>query len=118
MHDEIITKSSDREHLIDYHFELSGIDAGSYGFFGSGLAPGGSLEHSSVQPIAWVSVHVDPELFCQWFGNMRELPKNLKPLIRKSDQKYYEHYGKTISVMQMVLQQILNCPYQGNTKRR
>ncbi|MEA5565544.1 AraC family transcriptional regulator [Anabaena sp. UHCC 0399] len=117
LHDEVMTKSSDREHPIEYTFELSGVEAGSYGFFGSGLALGGSLEHSPVQPIASVSVHVEPELFCQWFGNMGELPANLQPLIRKSDQKYYERYGKTTSAMQMALQQLLGCPYQGNTKR-
>jgi len=117
LHDEIITKSSDREHLIEYSFDLSGVEAGTYGFYGSGLALGGSLEHSPVQPISWVSVHVEPELFCQWFGDMGELPTNLQPLIRKSDQKYYERYGKTTSAMQMALQQILGCPYQAHTKR-
>ncbi|MGM3306413.1 helix-turn-helix transcriptional regulator [Anabaena sp. WFMT] len=117
LHDEIITRSSDREHLIEYTFELSGLKTGTYGFFGSGLAPGGSLEHSPVQPTAWVSVHIEPELFCQWFGHKGELPTNLQPLIRKSDQKYYEHHGKTTSAMQMALQQLLGCPYQGNTKR-
>jgi AraC-like DNA-binding protein len=117
LYDEIITKSVDREHPIEYTFNLLGVNAGSYGFYGSGLAPGGILEHSLAQPIAWLSVHVEPELFCQWFGNMGELPKNLQPLIRKSDQKYYERYGKTTSAMQMVLQQILDCPYQGNIKR-
>lgn len=117
LHDEIITKSFDREHQIEYTFDLSGVKAGSYGFFGSGLAPGENLEHSVVQPVTCVSVHVEPELFCQWFGNMGELPPNLQPLIRKSDQKYYERYGKTTSAMQMALQQLLSCPYQGNTKR-
>ncbi|TAF06167.1 MAG: AraC family transcriptional regulator [Nostocales cyanobacterium] len=117
LHDEIITRSSEREHLIEYTFEISGLKAGTYGFFGSGLAPGGSLEHSPMLPNAWVSVHVEPELFCEWFGHQEELPTNLQPLIRKSDQKYYERHGKTTSAMQMALQQLLNCPYQGNTKR-
>ncbi|MEA5618331.1 AraC family transcriptional regulator [Cronbergia sp. UHCC 0137] len=117
LHDEIITRSSEREHLVEYTFEISGLKAGTYGFFGSGLAPGGSLEHSPMLPTAWVSVHVQPELFCQWFGYKGELPKNLQPLIRKPDQKYYERYGKTTSAMQMALQQLLGCPYQGNTKR-
>jgi iron complex outermembrane receptor protein len=102
----MITKSVDREHPIEYTFDLVGVNAGGYGFYGSGLAPGGILEHSLAQPITWLSVHVEPELFCQWFGNMGKLPKNLQPLIRKSDQKYYERYGKTTSAMQMVLQQI------------
>ena len=117
LHDEIITKSSDREHPLEYTFDLSGVRAGSYGFFGSGLAPGESLEDSAVEPVTWVSVHVEPELFCQWFGHKGELPTNLQPLIRKSNQKYYERYGKTTSAMQMALQQLLGCPYQGNTKR-
>ncbi len=117
LHDEVITKSCDREHPVEYTFDLSGVKAGSYGFFGSGLAPGENLELSAVQPVAWVSVHVKPELFCQWFGNMGELPTNLQPLIRKSNQRYYERYGKTTPAMQMALQQILGCPYQGNTKR-
>jgi AraC-like DNA-binding protein len=117
LHDEIITRSSDREHLIEYTFEISGLKAGTYGFFGSGLAPGGSLEHSPMLPTAWVSVHVKPELFCQWFGDKGELPANLQPLIRRSDQQYYERHGKTTSAMQMVLQQLLDCQYQGNTKR-
>ncbi|MEA5600359.1 AraC family transcriptional regulator [Nostoc sp. UHCC 0252] len=117
LHDKVITQLFDREHPIEYTFSLLGVNAGSYGFFGSGLAPEVTLQDSPVQPIAWVSVHVEPELFCQWFGHKGELPKNLQPLIRKSDQEYYEGYGKTTSAMQMALQQLLVCPYQGNIKR-
>ena len=117
LHDSITLKLSECEHPIEYDFQLSGVKAGNYGFCGSGLAPSMEWKQSLLQPITSVNVHVEPELFCQWFGDMGELPPNLKPLIRRSDQKYYEREGKTTSAMQIALQQILSCPYQKSIKR-
>jgi AraC-like DNA-binding protein len=117
LHDDLTLKSSDSEHPIEYTFHISGMEAERYGFYGSGLSPGETSQLSPYQPIAWVSVHVEPQLFCQWFGDMGELPTNLQPLIRRTDQKYYERYAKTTPAMQIALQQLLGCPYQGTTKR-
>ncbi|MEH2180273.1 helix-turn-helix transcriptional regulator [Nostoc sp.] len=46
-----------------------------------------------------------------------ELSKELRHLVKRSDQSTYERYGTQTPVMQVVLQQILQCPYQGVTKR-
>ncbi|MEL6139173.1 MAG: AraC family transcriptional regulator [Cyanobacteria bacterium J06628_6] len=46
-----------------------------------------------------------------------ELPKVLKHLIRPRGSACYKRVGKTSPMMSALLQQILQCPYKGLTKR-
>jgi len=123
LHDHLITNSVDREHPLECTFQLSGETksgermsrAGDCNFCGSGMAPGDVDEEKANQRILRLNIHLEPELFCQWLGQF--LPQSLKPLLRPSDQLYYTRAGITTAMMKTAVHQILNCPYQGLTKR-
>jgi AraC family transcriptional regulator, transcriptional activator of the genes for pyochelin and ferripyochelin receptors len=123
LHDCMILKSPERGHILEYSFYLCGhlswesgmaVGAGEYFLCGSGMAPQETLYESAKQPLLEVNVHITPELFCSYVG---ELPKPLQPLLRKSDREYYIRSGTTTTSMQIALQQILQCPYNGLVKR-
>ena len=125
-HDEIITPNCDRAHDLEYCFYLRGgalsggtpTLAGQYGFYGSGMAPGGGTYQLLGQEHLVVRVHILPELFCSFAGNLdQELPSQLRHLIRPYTQTYYHHIGTITPTMQVVLYQILECPYWGISKR-
>ncbi|NCJ08422.1 helix-turn-helix domain-containing protein [Synechococcales cyanobacterium C] len=119
--DEVVITSTDRLHPIEYTFNLATTgspQAERYGIWGSGLAPGETYCLPAHQRLASVSVHLEPTGFCDWLGlSEDELPSSLRSLIRPADQHYYEYRGTPLASMQMVLQQIWNCPYQGLTQR-
>lgn len=120
--EEVEIASSVRDHPLEYTFYLaagaSQPEAERYGVWGSGLAPGSKDFEPAHQRIAWMSVHLEPEVFLDWLKlSDGELPAPLRSLIRHADQHYYERYGTPLASMQMVLQQIWYCPYQGLTKR-
>lgn len=124
-HHEIISPSYDRAHPLEYCFHLTGgvlsggtpTLAGQYGFYGSGMAPGGTYQLLGQEHLT-VNVHISPELFCSFTGNPdQELPPQLQHLIRPYTQTYYHHIGTINSTMQVLLHQILKCPYWGVSKR-
>lgn len=119
---DVATTSSDRDHPLEYTFHLTPgsthPEAERYGVWGSGLAPGSINLQSAHQRAAQISVHLEPNVFLNWLKlSEDELPGSLRSLIRRSDEYFYERYGTPLASMQMVLQQIWHCPYQGLTKR-
>ncbi|QYO62295.1 helix-turn-helix domain-containing protein [Leptolyngbya sp. 7M] len=50
-------------------------------------------------------------------GQPESLPEWLEPLVGDANQLTYFRTGTTTTTMQSVLQQTLNCPYEGLTKR-
>ncbi|TVQ12817.1 MAG: AraC family transcriptional regulator [Leptolyngbya sp. DLM2.Bin27] len=119
--DDLVITSCDRQHPVEYTFDLAPAgtsQADRYGVWGSGLAPGKTYYQPAHQRRASVSVHLEPEVFCDWLGlSNDELPPPLRSLVRPADQQYYERFGTPTASMQMVLQQIWHCPYQGLTQR-
>ncbi|MGF1519730.1 MAG: helix-turn-helix transcriptional regulator [Nodosilinea sp.] len=119
--DDLAITSCDRQHPVEYTFNLAAAgtsQAERYGVWGSGLAPGETYYEPAHQRLASVSVHLDPEVFCDWLGlSDDELPTPLRSLVRPADQQYYERFGTPTASMQMVLQQLWHCPYQGLIQR-
>jgi AraC-like DNA-binding protein len=122
-HHDIVMESCDREHPLEYTFDLScrtqnPSQAISYGFWGSGMAPEKRGHRSAHQPTQWVSVHIEPDVFELFAGTPKDpIPSPLRHLVRQPNQEYYERPGQATPAMQVILQQILQCPYQGFTKR-
>ena len=125
LHNSITIQLPEREHPIEYAFHLSGgyknqrnsSRAGQYFLYGSGLAPAELTEWSDPEQIE-VSVHIDPALFTAWLSQTSSsIPQELQHLVKPSPQIYYVGSGTTTGVMQTALQQILQCPFQGITKR-
>jgi AraC-like DNA-binding protein len=126
LHNPITIQSPERKHPLEYTFYLSGgyqsqqncTCAGQYSLYGSGLAPvEETTEWTDTKQIA-VNVHLDPAVFLTWLGQTPDsVAPELQHLIKPFTQTYYERSGATTGTMQMVLQQILQCPFQGVTKR-
>jgi AraC-like DNA-binding protein len=73
---------------------------------------------SAYQPTQWVSVHIEPTVFESFAGTPNvPIPPALRHLIRDANQEYYARQGEATPAMQVILQQILQCPYQNFTKR-
>ncbi|MUL37321.1 helix-turn-helix transcriptional regulator [Gloeocapsopsis dulcis] len=126
LHDHVIEKVGVHEHSIQCGFLLSGnfnsddepVCSGLYWFCGSGLSPGGLCEHSMQQPMLCVNVHIAPELFQSYIAKSTEyIPPELRHLFKQPHQQYFYRYGKITPQMQISIQQILQCPYAGITKR-
>lgn len=117
--DDLVMTHRDRVHPLEYTFEQF-HPAGSqqrYGLCGSGLAPGDPWFVPGNTRIVSVNVHIEPTTFRQWLGLSEELPVGLKPFVRSPSEKYYEYSGTPTAAMQMTVQQILTCPFQGMTQR-
>lgn len=122
-HDDIITFCFDREHPLEYLFNLAecsqtSADAIPYVLYGSGISPGERCKLYAKQRIQEVNVHITPEIFQSFAGQPSEyLPSALQHLAGNPDQEYYLRPGRATPAMKVVLQQVLQCPYQGFTKR-
>ncbi|ASC71779.1 AraC family transcriptional regulato [Halomicronema hongdechloris C2206] len=115
--DDLVMQHCDRIHPVEYTFEqisLAGRRQQRYHFYGSGLAPGDPWRIPSCDRILRINVHIDPEVLQRWLG---DTPQALNLLLRLPDEKFYEHSGAPTAAMQMTVQQILNCPFQGLTQR-
>ncbi len=125
-HDNLRLRLPEREHVLEYSFCLSGkyqnedfsFGSGQYALYGSGMAPKEVFETQSSERILEINVHLYPETFLAFLGNYTgEMPSELAHLIRSYDEIYYSSTGNITQPMQVVLQQILQCPYQGTIKR-
>lgn len=124
LHDTVTIHLPERSHPLEYNFHLAGSYnrrnsalAGQYSLCGSGLAPVEIYELSATEQID-VNVHIEPELFTSWLNQTPDsIPQELQHLIKASPQTYYVRSSMTTGAMQTALQQILNCPFQGITKR-
>ncbi|NJK51658.1 MAG: helix-turn-helix transcriptional regulator [Leptolyngbyaceae cyanobacterium SU_3_3] len=103
-------------------FHLSGIHhnapvtvcPGEYSLMGSGVNPC-NVFHSPAGLLQEVSFEIAEEAVQSFFG---ELPTPLQGLMRSSDRAWFAQTYRTTAAMQVVLHQILQCPYRGVLKRR
>ncbi|HHP7244566.1 MAG TPA: AraC family transcriptional regulator, partial [Elainellaceae cyanobacterium] len=124
-HDDLVIASEDREHPLELCFiltgiaasELGSIRAGQHSFCGSGMAPGEVCYKVANRHELEVSIHIDPALLEQWTRDSGELPDSFNHLIKPSDRTFYRKVCPTHSAMQQLIQQILQCPFQGFTQR-
>lgn len=125
-HDQLILHCPEREHVLEYSFCLSGgfqdqscvVAAGHYALYGSGLAPAEQSEWLATDRVLEVNVHIDPALFSAvWHGSSVALQPALQQLLQPDLQPYCCRSGTITLAMQAALQQILQCPFTGITKR-
>jgi AraC-like DNA-binding protein len=123
MHEDIVVVSSDREHPLQYCFNLAegsqtSAEAIPYSLCGSGIAPRERCKRYAEQRIQQVNVHITPEIFQAFAGqSTATLPAALQHLVGNPNQKFYRRTGRATPAMRVALQQILQCPYQGVTQR-
>jgi AraC-like DNA-binding protein len=93
------------------------MEAGEYGFCGSGMTLGGEDEFSEGKQLL-VGVHLEPEFLQSFIGSSsRELPPALQHLVRSPLELLYFRSNLMTPMMQYNVQRILHCPYQGIIKR-
>lgn len=119
LNDDLAIDQGDRPHPLEYTFELvhhRGQCQQHYSLYGSGLAPADLWVVPGHQPTVSVNVHIDPDPFRQWLGDASQDARVLD-LLRSPEQPYLERSGIPTAAMQMAVQQILRCPFQGLTRR-
>ncbi|MEM9770105.1 MAG: AraC family transcriptional regulator [Cyanobacteria bacterium P01_D01_bin.73] len=118
--------SPERSHELEYYFCLAGkvhddqemMEAGRYFLTGSGMAPAETWTKFSDEQNISVNIHIEPSVLQSFLGETFNLSYGkLAHLIRPNDQTYYQRHGNTTAMMQTALHQILNCPFEGSTKK-
>jgi len=123
----LIIKQPEREHPIELSFCLAGERGDSvFGdsisgrnvLFGNGICPSGELMFSPNQQLLIIDLHIKPEVFPSLLPQASDLSLDvIKTLLRDRSEWLYALSKKTNPAMEIVLQQILNCPYQGYIKQ-
>ncbi|TVP59972.1 MAG: AraC family transcriptional regulator [Nodularia sp. (in: Bacteria)] len=126
LHKNLICKGDEHQHPIQYGFLLAGnfksrednISPGQNWFCGCGLEQSCIAQQSAQSRMLQVNVHIAPQLCQSFITKPRgEISPELRHLFREPSQEYYYRYGQVTTEMQLALQQILRCPYQGVTKK-
>ena len=123
----LIIKQPEREHPIELSFCLSGyrkdsvfdhVSPGTSKLFGNGICPQEDLTFFPNQQLLGVDLHLKPEVFQTLFPQESDsYPKLIQALLQHRTEWLYAVSGKITPSMELVLQQILNCPYGGLMKR-
>ncbi|MGF1496608.1 MAG: helix-turn-helix transcriptional regulator [Elainellaceae cyanobacterium] len=121
LHEDVAIRLPERDHPLEYTFKVAeGVGRsptsldGTYFIYGSGLAPVETYCDRAIAPTLEINVHLDPAVFQSFVGVPSELAsEKLAHLIRAADQPYYQRSASMTPSMQMVVHQLLHCPFQG-----
>ncbi|MGG6293901.1 helix-turn-helix transcriptional regulator [Leptolyngbya sp. AN02str] len=117
--EDVMIRHCDRTHPVEFTFAQvtqNGRTHSQYALYGSGLARGELWHLSSGQRTVQITVHLEPELLQRWLEEDAAVPQ-VAELLRSPETPYYERSGTPTAAMQMTVQQMLNCPFQGLTQR-
>ncbi len=114
------------EHPLQFYFRLKGdahsnveyasVKAGETALCSSGMAP--KMLFSEPLLNQEIDIHVQPELFKTLFGMQNgAIPPQFKHLFRQPDEEYSVRVGTITVQMQVALQQIWQCPFEGLIKK-
>ncbi len=78
----------------------------------------GLSEFSAEMPVCMIHIQMDPMLLNSFMeGKFDYIPTGFRAVVEGSIEKHYYRSGTMIPSIQIALYQMLNCPYQGLTKR-
>jgi AraC-like DNA-binding protein len=122
---DLTIRIPENKHLVQFVVNLSGIvDSGEFLYQDASQSYGGSGIQRSVSSFlpatqlqVGVNIHLQPHLLQKFFATPSgELPTELQPLVQNNDwQRVFS--PKTTAAMRSVVQQIIDCPFSGTTKR-
>lgn len=106
----------------EFGFQISGARHGMRGgqnFLAWGWGTGGTWEALAGEKIVKVDIHLESpsQLISFITSDRQQLPTQLKQLIEGVTHETYEEIGTIATTMQLPLEQILHCPYQGLTRQ-
>jgi len=123
----LIIKQPEREHPIELNFCLSGsqgdsvfdfVTSGTSRLFGNGICPQGELTCFQKQRFLVVDLHIKPEAFeTLLLGDSPSYPEGIKLILQDRREWLNMVSGEITAEMELVLQQILNCPYNHSFKQ-
>ncbi|MEA5605704.1 AraC family transcriptional regulator [Nostoc sp. UHCC 0252] len=123
--DDVLFKISEWDHPLQFCVFLSGKVIDEYGgqlgegytcISGSGVQRQ-MITESPKSPRIGVDIHMPPDLLATFFPDETgDIPQQLR-LLAKGNNWQTLLYPETTSAIQGVAQQIVNCPFQGITKR-
>ena len=132
--DRLLVNRTEYKQELQWHFFLSGkqlntysssykqtslsLGGGRYIFTGSGVEDRLLYDCSDTELFLEVEIILQPEVLRSFIGDSSgELPKSFNPLVGASDHNCYKRVGETTPIVNAILHQIIQCPYQGLTKR-
>ncbi len=130
LEDNLRIKMPVREHSVEFGIHLAGnfwsdadainmqVGAGESCIYGGGIAAKGTSNWQGKQRHSGICVHIEADLLKVFFSKQNGIiPDELQPLIQEDDWQYCFPNLKVTPVMEVITQQIINCPYQGFTKQ-
>jgi AraC family transcriptional regulator, transcriptional activator of the genes for pyochelin and ferripyochelin receptors len=114
------------EHPLEFGFQLAGsgqtqdqpFQSGDSLVCGCGMAPTMVYQPTLQDRQQEVVVHIEPEIFLTFLGIAADqIPSSMQHLFCSLDHPYFRRNGVITPQMQMVLQQIWQCPFEGLVKR-
>ncbi|MGV0028466.1 helix-turn-helix transcriptional regulator [Phormidesmis priestleyi] len=93
------------------------LNAGQSHLQGSGIALGDREYYAQNEWCHCLNVHLDPALLQTFLAQESPLPTLVQTLMKDDDWQTVLPPQNTTSAMSAITQQILNCPFQGFTKR-
>ncbi|MEM1278520.1 MAG: AraC family transcriptional regulator [Cyanobacteria bacterium P01_H01_bin.152] len=98
--------------------KLVSLSTGRHHLSGSGLHDHTLEDCPETEEMLEVTLHIRPEVLRSFVGNPSgELPKVFQHLVGSIDSQCYMRGGETPAMVTTLLQQIIQCPYKGLTKR-
>jgi AraC family transcriptional regulator, transcriptional activator of the genes for pyochelin and ferripyochelin receptors len=110
---------------LEFVFNLSGslklkddcsVGRGQHYLLGT-LGSGGLIEWQAGEQILEIDFHIEPYLLETLVDERQPLPSGLKQMIEGDEELSFLPPQKMTAGIQLALQQILHCPYQGLTKQ-
>ncbi|MGI2902638.1 AraC family transcriptional regulator [Tolypothrix sp. VBCCA 56010] len=124
-YDDVLIKTPSWNHPLQFMVLLSGIITDDYGchgggrtlISGSGIQRAMTFELQKSQRLVGVNIHMEPELLGTFFSREPgQIPSEFQLLAKGNDWQTLL-YPQITTAIRFLTQQIINCPYQGITKR-
>jgi len=114
--DDILLKFPESNHPLQ--FGISVLDTENTTFIsGAGVQRAWTMKTEKFERDVGINIHMPPELLGKFFPTVDgEIPSELS-LLAKGDDWQTTLYPKMTPAIRIVAQQIINCPYQGTSKR-
>ncbi|MEH2180214.1 AraC family transcriptional regulator [Nostoc sp.] len=116
-HDDLLVKFPESNHPLQFSVDILGVNADNTLISGAGIQRSWTEENPKFQRSVFVNIHMPPELLATFFPTANgEIPSQFSLLAKGDDWQTMLQPKKTAAI-NSVAQQIINCPYQGITKR-
>lgn len=126
-HDDVVFHMFGGHHDLEFIIQTQGsfvlnddksVSSGKSYLIGSGIAPKETILVQGLHRFEAINIHIEPQLLKSFFANqLEEFPHQLQPLLNDGDRQTRLPPQNITSAMQLAVEQILNCPHQGLTKK-